>query len=133
MADSLGLSYRNSAQLNKLIDKHMTGRPGFVRAEVLAGGEVAEVYYRDVIACVKALFGDPNFAPYLVFSPERHYTGSDRNTRMFHDMHTGRWWWATQVSEPCDGGGRERTNHHPGGCRARATRRNHYSNQPFHR
>ncbi|KAH6901475.1 hypothetical protein BKA70DRAFT_1388344 [Coprinopsis sp. MPI-PUGE-AT-0042] len=96
VADRLGLSYRNSVQLNKKIDNHLSGRPGFTRQEVMSGGEVCELYYRDVVACVRALFSDPDFAPYLVFAPERHYTGADKDCRVFHDMHTGKWWWATQ-------------------------------------
>jgi hypothetical protein len=61
------------------------------------GSEVCDVYFRDVIACVKALFGDPNFTPYLMFAPEKQYTDDTKEVRMYHDMHTGRWWWSTQV------------------------------------
>ena len=49
-----------------------------------------------MIACIKALFGDPAFAPFLVFAPEKHYTDETRTKRMYHDIHTGRWWWSTQ-------------------------------------
>jgi Plavaka transposase len=97
VADALGLTFRSSSQLNKMIDGHLNGRPPFVRREVLAGDEVCEVWFRDIIQCIKALFGDPDFAPYLVFLPERHYTNETRGCRVWHDMHTGRWWWATQV------------------------------------
>ncbi|EAU80829.2 hypothetical protein CC1G_04939 [Coprinopsis cinerea okayama7 len=96
VADRLGLSFRTSAQLNAIIDKHLVGRPSFTRQEVVVGGEVCEFFYRDVIECVKALFGDPDFAPYLVFSPEKQYTNEQQDCRVYHDMHTGRWWWATQ-------------------------------------
>jgi Plavaka transposase len=58
---------------------------------------VCEVYFRDVIACLRALFGNPDFAPILVFAPEKHYTDELRTARLYHDMHTGRWWWSTQV------------------------------------
>ncbi|KAF8976871.1 hypothetical protein BDQ17DRAFT_1267049, partial [Cyathus striatus] len=53
----------------------------------------------DIIDCVKALLGDPNFAPYLVFEPEKHYTDDSEKTRMYHDMHTGKWWWEKQQLE----------------------------------
>ncbi|KAI0685649.1 hypothetical protein BC835DRAFT_1455506 [Cytidiella melzeri] len=98
--ESLGLSFRTSDELNEKIDKRLPGRPRFVRHEVLIGNEVCEVFYRDVIACVRAIFGNPDFTPYLVFAPEKHYTDPEKTRRMYHDMHTGRWWWATQV---CDG------------------------------
>lgn len=44
--------------------------------------------------CIRSLYGNPEFAPYLVFAPERHYSNGDR---VYHDMYTGRWWWDTQV------------------------------------
>ncbi|KAI0687394.1 hypothetical protein BC835DRAFT_1550763 [Cytidiella melzeri] len=94
--ESLGLSFRTSDELNEKIDKRLPGRPRFVRHEVLIGNEVCEVFYRDVIACVRAIFGNPDFTPYLVFAPEKHYTDPEKTRRMYHDMHTGRWWWATQ-------------------------------------
>ena len=64
----------------------------------MVGSEVCEVYYRDVMECIKSLFGDPAFTPYLHFAPEKHYTDDTEDTRMYHDMHTGKWWWSTQVS-----------------------------------
>ncbi|KAF8811590.1 hypothetical protein BYT27DRAFT_7231651 [Phlegmacium glaucopus] len=94
--ERLGLSFKNTAELNKIIDNHLPGRPRFERHEIIVGDEVCEVYFRDIIACIRALFGDPSFAPYLVFGPEKHYTDDRKNVRLYHDMHTGRWWWSTQ-------------------------------------
>ncbi|KAI0683940.1 hypothetical protein BC835DRAFT_1515409 [Cytidiella melzeri] len=94
--ESLGLSFRTSDELNEKIDKRLPGRPRFVCHEVLIGNEICEVFYRDVIACVRAIFGNPDFTLYLVFAPEKHYTDPEKTHRMYHDMHTGRWWWATQ-------------------------------------
>jgi hypothetical protein len=85
-------------ELNGIIDKKLPGRPHFQRHTVMVGSEVCEVFYRDVIECVRSLFGDPNFTPYLHFAPEKHYTEDTKDTQMYHDMHTGKWWWATQVS-----------------------------------
>lgn len=56
-----------------------------------------DVYFRDVLQCIKSLYGDPEFAPYLIFAPEKHYLDEEGGTRLYHDLHTGRWWWATQV------------------------------------
>ncbi|KAF8814197.1 hypothetical protein BYT27DRAFT_7082726 [Phlegmacium glaucopus] len=94
--ERLGLCFKNTSELNKIIDTSLPGRPRFERHEVVIGDEVCEVYFRDVVECIKALFGDPSFAPYLVFAPEKHYTDETKTTRMYHDMHTGRWWWSTQ-------------------------------------
>jgi Plavaka transposase len=100
VVERLGLGYKNTAELNKLIDLELPGRPSFQRHEVIVGTEVCDVYFRDVIACVRALFADPDLTQYLVTAPEKHLTdGSNgRKIRMYHDMHTGKWWWSTQVS-----------------------------------
>ncbi|KAF9000765.1 hypothetical protein BDQ17DRAFT_1391292 [Cyathus striatus] len=94
--DKLGLSFKSSSELNQRIDENLPGCPHFVRKEICIGNETCDVYFRDIIDCVKALLGDPNFAPYLVFEPEKHYTDNTETTRMYHDMHTGRWWWEKQ-------------------------------------
>jgi Plavaka transposase len=99
VVEGLGLSYKTAGELNKLIDQRLPGRPSFQQHEVMVGAEVCDIYLRDVVACVKALFANPNLAQYLVTAPEKHFTyrSDERKTRMYHDMHTGRWWWSTQV------------------------------------
>jgi hypothetical protein len=93
------LSFKNAVELNKLIDQELPGRPSFRQQEVMVGTEVCDVFFRDVIPCIRALFADPDLAQYLVMAPEKHFTyGSDgERIHMYHDMHTGRWWWSTQV------------------------------------
>ncbi|KAG2096551.1 uncharacterized protein F5147DRAFT_656609 [Suillus discolor] len=58
--EKLGLSYKNSRKLNKIIDKQLPGHP------------------KDVIKCVKALYGDMDFADFLVFAPECHYADKEQ-------------------------------------------------------
>ncbi|KAG1850514.1 hypothetical protein C8R48DRAFT_750112 [Suillus tomentosus] len=107
VSERLGLSFKNANELNKLIDHELpTGRPKFKREQVVVAGEAFDVYYRDIIKCVKSLYGDPDFARYLTFAPERHYADDDETVRLFHDMHTGKWWWDTQ---------KKLDAHHPGG------------------
>ncbi|KAF7337296.1 hypothetical protein MSAN_02282200 [Mycena sanguinolenta] len=96
VVDALGLSYKNSIELNAIIDEKLPGRPKFTRSEVIVAGEVFELYSRDIIKCVRALFGDTDFAPYLFVVPERHYADKDQTIRLYHNMHTGKWWWSTQ-------------------------------------
>lgn len=98
MVERLGLSFKNSNELNRIVDEFLPGRPAFKRHEVMVGNEVCEVFFRDVIACIRALFGDPNFDAVLVLVPEKHYVDEEQKVRMYHDMNTGRWWWSTQVS-----------------------------------
>ncbi|KAJ3711350.1 hypothetical protein C8R42DRAFT_648225 [Lentinula raphanica] len=98
MAEKLGLSYRNANELNTIIDKKLpAGRPQFQRQEVVVQGDAFEVYFRDILECTKALFGDAEFAEYLKFAPERHFENDTCNEQLYHDMHTGTWWWSTQV------------------------------------
>ena len=85
--------------MNRFIDTFLPHhRPRFQQAEIDVDGELYDVWFRDIIKCIKALFGDPNLAAYLVFAPERHYKDANKTERLYHDMHTGKWWWATQVS-----------------------------------
>ncbi|KZT20962.1 hypothetical protein NEOLEDRAFT_1074287 [Neolentinus lepideus HHB14362 ss-1] len=95
VCESLGLSFKDTDTLNKLIDK-LPGRPAFKHEEVVIADEAFEVYHRDVIECIRALYGDPEFAKDLIVLPERHYADADMTIRRYSDMHTGRWWWGTQ-------------------------------------
>lgn len=93
------MSYKNSRELNKIVDDNLaSGRPRFTRREIIVAGEVFEIFYRDVIQCIRALYGDPEFAGLLVFAPEKHYADEAHTARVYFDVHTGKWWWETQVS-----------------------------------
>ncbi|KAI0634746.1 hypothetical protein C8Q77DRAFT_1253414 [Trametes polyzona] len=97
LASLLGLSYKDSRELNNIIDDHLSSsRPRFVRREVVVAGQAYEIFYRDVLACIQALYGDPEFAGLLVFAPEKHYSNADHTMRVYFDLHTGKWWWETQ-------------------------------------
>ncbi|KAG1825461.1 uncharacterized protein BJ212DRAFT_1443604 [Suillus subaureus] len=74
--------------------------------QVVITGEAFDVYYHDIIKCVKSLYSDLDFARYLTFAPEWHYTDEDQTVCLFHDMHTGKWWWEMQkkLDEHCPGG-----------------------------
>ncbi|PSS15390.1 hypothetical protein PHLCEN_2v3287 [Hermanssonia centrifuga] len=92
----LGLSFKNARELNKIIDSLPAERPKFKCEQIVVAGEAFDVYFRDVIECIRALYGESRFARHLVFLPERHYADADRTMRLYHDMHTGKWWWAVQ-------------------------------------
>lgn len=98
VAERLALSYKNTRELNKIVDQKLpNARPKFHREEIVVGGQPFEVFSRDVLECIEALFGDPEFAPILHLVPERHYSDADKTVRAYFDMNTGKWWWATQV------------------------------------
>jgi Plavaka transposase len=97
VVENLGLSYHNARELNCIIDEEMSGRPKFKCEEIHLGGESHDFFFRDIIPCIRTLFGDPAFAKRLVFSPEYHYEDADHTKQLFAEMHTGRWWWSVQV------------------------------------
>ncbi|KAJ4470135.1 hypothetical protein J3R30DRAFT_3808633 [Lentinula aciculospora] len=95
--EKLGLSYHNANELNAIIDRKLpTCRPQSQRQEVIVQGEAFEVYFRDILQCIKALYSDAEFAEYLKFTPERHFENDQCSEQLYHDMHTGSWWWSTQ-------------------------------------
>ncbi|KAG2365216.1 hypothetical protein BDR07DRAFT_1470512 [Suillus spraguei] len=96
LSEKLGLSFKNTRELNKIIDNELPGRPKFKRKQIVVANEAFDVYFRDIIECIKALFSDPNFADFLVFAPERHYADKDKTIHLYHEMHTGKWWWNSQ-------------------------------------
>ncbi|KAG1743776.1 hypothetical protein EDD22DRAFT_982113 [Suillus occidentalis] len=97
ISERLSLSFKNANELNAIVDHGLpTGRPKFKCEQIVVAGEAFDIYYRNVIECVKSLYGDPDIAKYLAFAPEQHYSDEDETIRLFHDMHTGKWWWDTQ-------------------------------------
>jgi len=97
VVDKLGLSYRTANQLNAIIDNDLSGRPPFKCQKFKIGDETLEFYYRDVVECIRSLYGDPQFVQDLILAPERHYTSPERTCRIYNEMHTGDWWWTVQV------------------------------------
>ncbi|KAH9839355.1 uncharacterized protein C8Q71DRAFT_703890 [Rhodofomes roseus] len=96
--DLLKLSFKNSEELNKIIDEKLPNRrPEFRCFEACVGGERFEMFCRDILECILALWGDPEHAAILCITPERHYADADQTLRLYHDLHTGKWWWATQT------------------------------------
>jgi hypothetical protein len=78
----LGLSFKNSAELNKIIDNKLPyKRPIFTRHEVKDAGESYDLFMRNIIQCVKSLYGDPEHAQYLAIVPERHYADANKTIR----------------------------------------------------
>jgi len=47
--------------------------------------------------CIRAIYGDPEFAQDLVFSPKRHYVDDEQTQQVYSEMYTGDWWWSLQV------------------------------------
>ena len=54
-------------ELNDIIDKALPGCPPFKTCEVTIGGETLELHYRDILTCIRSLYGDPEFIQDLIF------------------------------------------------------------------
>jgi hypothetical protein len=99
VVDKLGLSYKNACELNIIIDQRLPNRPCFQRHDLKIGSETATMYSCDILQCIQALYSNHEFAAQLIHKPERHYQQlGDEKFQVFHDMHTGSWWWEIQVS-----------------------------------
>ena len=96
----MGLSYKNVSELNEIIDEQLPlRRPAFSHHEATVMGEKFDMYARDILQCIEALWGDPEHVRYRCFAPERHYADADHTIRLYHDLHTGKWWWDVQVRD----------------------------------
>ncbi|KAI0823223.1 hypothetical protein BC628DRAFT_1325565 [Trametes gibbosa] len=101
LVETLGLSYKNSNELNTIIDEQLPHQqPLFARYEAEIDGEKFEMYARPVLECILSLYRDPEHAQYLCFAPECHYADRDKTVRLYHDLHTGEWWWTMQSAYP---------------------------------
>ena len=96
----LGILYNTVKELNEFIDNKLPGRPSFRHKELVIGQEHLEFYSRDILDCIRSLFGDPQYAHDLAFAPERHYTCHEHKSHLYHEMYTCDWWWAVQVRDP---------------------------------
>jgi hypothetical protein len=74
----------------------LPGRPPFECRSLVIGGETLELHFRNILACIRSIYSDPEFAQDLAVAPERHYADQERRT-VYSEMYTGDWWWAVQV------------------------------------
>ena len=84
-------------ELNRLIDEEKPGPPKFKCKEICIGGESFDLYIHEVIPCICALFGDPDFTKGLKLAQKHHYLDADHTVPLFSEIHTGKWWWSVQV------------------------------------
>ena len=96
--ERLGLSYHMANKLNSIIND-LPGRPPFKSRDFLIGNETLRFHFQDIVPCIRAIFGDPEFAWDLVFAPEQHYAVHEQTCWVYSKMYTSDWWWSKQV---CD-------------------------------
>ncbi|KAG8914615.1 hypothetical protein FRC02_004895 [Tulasnella sp. 418] len=96
--ERLDLSFKNTRQLNQIIDNELPEIASWlsVKMRLENSDEEYDVYYRNPLDCIKGLYGNPAFADKMVFAPERHWTDSERKSRIYNEMYAGDWWWRKQ-------------------------------------
>ncbi|KAI0039049.1 hypothetical protein FA95DRAFT_1585366 [Auriscalpium vulgare] len=95
--ERLELPFKTAKDLNAIIDGQLPPRPPFKQEKISVGGQSFDFYHRDALECIKALYGDPDFAPHMAYAPERHYTDEGQTVRVYNEMKTGKWWGRVQV------------------------------------
>ncbi|KAG9086235.1 hypothetical protein FRC06_003209, partial [Ceratobasidium sp. 370] len=91
--------WRNNRALIKAIDRLPYG-PKWI-TEYISVGEgtyrtTHPLFRRDIIEVIKELVGNARFKRYMKYAPERHWTSSERESRVYGEMWTGDWWWRMQ-------------------------------------
>ena len=85
-------------KLNSIIND-LPGHPPFKSQDFLIGNETLRFHFRDIVPCICAIFGDPEFARDLVFAPEQYYVVHEQTCQVYSEMYTGDWWWSKQVHD----------------------------------
>ena len=63
--------------------------------------EELEIWYRDPVACVKELMGNPMFRDVLTYTPTREWLDEEGTEEVIGEMSSARWWWELQVRIIC--------------------------------
>ncbi|KAH9913218.1 uncharacterized protein B0H18DRAFT_888730, partial [Fomitopsis serialis] len=100
--EKLGLSYHNMRSLLQKVDSIPERSPWMEQWLTFKDrpGETHLVQFRDIIAAIKALLGNPAHADRIVYRPRRIFSNTSRKNRIYTEMWTGRWWNAVQVRRP---------------------------------
>ncbi|KAF9455751.1 hypothetical protein BDZ94DRAFT_1135920, partial [Collybia nuda] len=99
----LGLSFKNIRALHQKLDS-IPEKAGSWYTKTLSFKDKPDqkftIRHRDVIQCIKSLWGDPAFADHLVYQPRRVFSDSTRKNRVYSELWTGKWWNAIQALLP---------------------------------
>jgi hypothetical protein len=100
-------SFHNTCAFFQHIDQLLSGAEWKLRVIKVKGdlvdkdrecmGEELELWFRDPIACIKELLGNPTFKDQLCYTPEKHFTDENQAERVYKEAWQGDWWWEIQV------------------------------------
>lgn len=98
--ERLNLSYHNVRSLHQAVDG-LPERAGPWKTQTLSFPDRPQdtftIRYRDPVEAIKTLWKDPLNSGDMVFSPQKLYRDSSKDTRIYSEMHTGKWWNVVQV------------------------------------
>lgn len=60
-------------------------------------GEIFTIHFRDPVQAIKSLWKDSYLSSQMIFSPAKVYSSHDKETRIFTEMWTAKWWHILQV------------------------------------
>ncbi|KAF8868528.1 hypothetical protein BD779DRAFT_1397671, partial [Infundibulicybe gibba] len=94
--DRMNLSFRDNWSFLKRVDALPTGPDWECEIVTVPGdqcredgeivGEEMELWYHNPVECIKELLGNPAFKDSISYVPERVYTSSDSNDRIYDEM-----------------------------------------------
>ncbi|KAH9910771.1 uncharacterized protein B0H18DRAFT_894472, partial [Fomitopsis serialis] len=96
--EKLGLSYHNMRALLQKVDS-IPERAEWMEQWITfkdRPGEQHLIQFRDIIAAIRALLGNPAHADRIVYRPRRIFSDASRKNRIYTEMWTGKWWNAVQ-------------------------------------
>ena len=94
-ASRMTFSYHSGYTMYQKIDEIVIDRQwknGFIDFRLAYN---TEFWYRDIMSILKYLLWRKSFASHLVWAPIEHF--DYHGERVYTEMHSGTWWWDTQV------------------------------------
>ncbi|KAG8940753.1 hypothetical protein FRC03_005128 [Tulasnella sp. 419] len=98
VVEALGLLFKNTCELNQIIDNGLPKVPIWrtFKLQMDDGGKEYEVYFRQPLECLAALYSNLAFADKMVFAPENQWADEEKRSCLYNKMNTGDWWWQKQ-------------------------------------
>ncbi|KIY65772.1 hypothetical protein CYLTODRAFT_52648 [Cylindrobasidium torrendii FP15055 ss-10] len=106
--ECLGLSYKNTAGLHERVDAIPRRAGKWYDKHISFPDRPDEIFvlrHRDIIECIRSLWGDPELSEHIVYKPKKIFQqdpdGNDnKGSRLYNEMWTGEWWWFIQDRLP---------------------------------
>lgn len=100
VVERLGLSFKTVREIHEKVD-NLPPKGGEWKAKVLKFADRPDeefvVRFRDPIEVIKSLWRDPSLVHDFVYRPSKVFMDSTKESQVFSEMWTGKWWWEVQV------------------------------------